>query len=669
MGVKIHLDFETRCTINLVKVGVHKYTNHDTFDVMCVAFEIEEEDGSRHLHSAYGRVFEPDSLESMDESDNNWAMLRRYANEGATFIAHNASFEIAVWNNHLTRHYNMPKLENNRWVCTASIAASMSLPRALGDVAETLGLSVQKDKEGRFNMLKMCKPDKDGNWVEDDESVEKLISYCVVDVKTESALYDKLGDLIPQEQKLWELDMQINQRGIHVDIPMINEAIMVKERIKRNIQASCNALTGFNPSQVQKLMDYADEMKYEMKDLRAQTLKKALLDPDCPAKLKKVLQWRQDFATTSLAKLDAAVKYEEHSIIRNQFMYHGATTGRWSGKGVQFHNLPRGSFNEDIIDAEMEVACNLITKGQADLLDDFFPGMRPMEVMKSSLRGMVTARKGCQLRVIDYSQIEARVLPWMAGQTDLLNAFRQGKDLYKFTASIIYGVPYDQITKQQRFVGKTASLALQYQGGAGAFQSMAMNMGVLVETDLAEDTKTKWRTKNHKIVKFWYDLEKAAIQCVVTGVGKRVNGVISFRHEGDFLTMELPSGRKLYYYKPEVKMVSRTMNGNTWEKQTLTHLGSDQQRGIRWGRISTYGGKLSENATQAVSRDLLADAMFKLEDKGYNIVLHVHDELVDESKLGIGSLDEMRSIMLDTPDWATNLPVDADGFEGQRYRK
>lgn len=665
----ISIDFETRSEVDLRSTGVHPYAMSPTTDVLCTAWAVDD-----------GPV--------QCERGVDMPRLRELAGSPDTiFCAFNAGFEQAIWSNILVKRHGFPEVPIHRWRCSAAKCLSMSLPRSLGEAADALDLSIRKDDEGKQVMLKMCKPvpktrqHLHGKWHESEEDYAKLISYCKDDVDVERQLVKRLGFLTDEEQKVWELDQRVNQHGVLLDTELAEGLLHMKTEICDRLTGECEEQYGFKPSQVAKIKDFmrstgvevprverykknpetGNREKMSTESLGSEQIKKLLLS-DIPDDVKSLLQIRQDFATTSLAKAQSGLNQSVDSVARGQFMYHGANTGRWSGVGIQLHNLPRGEFDEDWIDDEMKVACGLVKARDTENLLAVFPTIRPMAVLKSCLRGLITPRAGSLLAVLDFSQIEARVLAWLAGQQEVLDAFTAGKDLYKFTASQIYEKSYDDVTKQERFIGKTASLALGYQGGAGAFSGMAANFGVLVDSDLADQVKSDWRARNEKTVKFWYDLERAAVRAVKAGKTTSVGG-IKFRVQEGFLMCKLPSGRCISYYLPEVS-VKETQWGT---KAQLTYMGSDQQRGVRWGRISTYGGKLAENVTQAVSRDLLAHSMLNL-DRKYTVVGHVHDEVIMEVSKSCRE-EAVRKIMLQMPAWAEGLPVDADGFIADRYRK
>lgn len=683
----IDIDFETRSAANLKRVGAHKYSCDPTFDILCVAFHVGDEDpfsGVDVSDSARGLAFDGDR--------SVWKKLKDLAKDpSVSFRAHNSAFEYTIWHNYLVPKFKFPVVVPSRWACSAALAAYKSLPRALGELTQALELPQVKDQFGKGIMMKMCSPvpekhrAKFGMWYEDEDRFNALISYCRDDVAAEIAVWNRLGALPEAEQKVFMLDQIINRRGILIDLDQVKGAVPMKEKIKSALAKEFRTLVGFNPSQVQPLQDFIEARGFDLpkildkktrkmkRSLRTDGIKKMLLRPDVKqdTTLHRALEIRMEYATTSLAKYDAALAYEVDGVIRDQFMYHGASTGRWTGKAVQFQNLPRPKFDEDFDpEGDMALACDIIRNSSYDrAISRFGCEMSPMTLMKSALRGMVVPRPGFKLLVVDYSQIEARMLAWLAGQEDVLQAFRDGKDLYKFTASQIYQKPYEEITKTERFTGKTASLAFGYGGAAGAYASMAANLGVHVEEDLAAEIKDDWRARNPRIVKLWKSLNNAAILSVTTGKPQRVRGNITFRVEGEFLTIELPSTRKLWYYQPSVRDVVKDGKDGPWHSQSLTYMGSDQQRGIRWGRISTYGGKLAENVTQAASRCVLANGLLKAHAAGFDIVLHVHDEIVCEEPIDGRPVGDLEKILTEIPSWAEGLPLEADGFEAPRYRK
>lgn len=307
----------------------------------------------------------------------------------------------------------------------------------------------------------------------------------------------------------------------------------------------------------------------------------------------------------------------------------------------------------------------------ADLIDMIYGP--PISVISSCLRGMLTAAPGRTFYCADFAAIEARVLAWLAGQEDVLEVFRTHGKIYEKAAAGIYHKPLDEVTKDERFVGKVAVLALGYQGGVGAFKTMARGYGVDVDDAEADEIKVAWREAHPDIVNYWYALERAAHRAVkapgrIFAAGAEGREV-RFRVRGSFLFCQLPSGRVLSYPYPRIEMIEVPWG----EKEGLTYMGIDTKQGSptygKWTRLKTYGGRIAENVTQSVARDLLAEALFRVEAAGYPVVMHVHDEVVCEVEDGFGDIDEFNTLVAQTPDWAEGLPVAAEGWTGKRYRK
>lgn len=368
--------------------------------------------------------------------------------------------------------------------------------------------------------------------------------------------------------------------------------------------------------------------------------------------IRRAIELRLSLAKTPSSKYEAIRVRTEGSRVRGALLYHGASTGRWSSTGINLQNMPRPSFDNT------DTCIELFKYRDPDTISMLFGD--PMEALSSCLRGMITAPEGRRLIVADYSAIEARVLAWLAGQRDVIDVFKSHGKLYEHTAAQIYRIPLDQVTKAQRQIGKVAALALGYQGAVGAFQSMAGNYGLHVEDAQAEQIKNDWREANKNIVQFWYDLDAAAVAAVRDGEQHSV-GNISFKKSGTFLYCRLPSGRLLAYCQPRVEQ-------GRFGNDQVTYMGINSYS-RKWERQHIYGGKWAENVTQAIARDLMAEAMLRVESAGYEVVLSVHDELLAEADDGFGSVEEFEALMCELPTWAKGLPLNAAGFEAKRYRK
>jgi DNA polymerase len=346
------------------------------------------------------------------------------------------------------------------------------------------------------------------------------------------------------------------------------------------------------------------------------------------------------------------------------FQYHGASTGRWAGRGVQLHNLPRPTLSQENIDWAFDQLEQDATSVR-DLFELTFEST--MNLISDCIRGFLIPSEGKQFATVDFSAIEARVLAWLAGEEQVLDVFRTGEDIYKFEAANIYSKPYDEITKDQRQIGKVAVLALGYQGGKGAFQVMAKGYGVKVTDAQADQIKNAWREKRVKTVRYWKQIEDAAQSAVLSPGTKTEAGPegrkIRFLMKGSFLWCLLPSSRTLCYPYPKIELVE-TPWGDM--KQGITYMSEDATT-KKWERQKAYGGLLVENITQAVSRDILAESMLLLDSSNFDIVMHVHDEIVCE--VSEDRLQYMEDVMTVVPSWAEGLPIAVEGWRGRRYRK
>jgi len=656
----LSIDFETASTCDLKKTGAAVYARHpDTF-VLCMAYAFD--DGPTEVW----RIGDPIPYEVL-----------AHVRSRRTVRAWNAAFEYNIWNQvflkqlglpiHVTRDYDLtPSMLED----TMIRAAYWGLPLSLDAAALAAGLDVVKDKEGHSLMLRMCRPrtidKKTGKktwWHEDDPArYDRLVEYCRQDVMVERAVANTLLPLPAAEQALWELDQKMNNKGIPVDLKLVAllETIAASAVVAANKEMS--RITGGRVNAVTSVGAMLPELKthgYLGDDLRRGTVDARLADVACVGVEREILQLRSDAARTSAAKLATMKSAGPEGIIRGMLQFYGASrTGRWAGRLVQLQNLPRGVIQN--IAAAVKIVLGGASLEQVEAL--FGAGMG---VVSSCLRACVYAGDGNELVSVDFSQIEARVLAWLAGQQDILDVFASGEDVYVQAAAGIYGVEVADVTKDQRQIGKVAVLALGYAGGVGAFQTMAGAYGVQIEDDDAEAIKVAWRTKNHKIVDYWRDLDRAARNAIGKPSGKFAVGNVTFGMWGEHLIVQLPSGRTLTYRNAQV----RTDPHNP-QYSGVTYMGLDQYT-RKWTRLRTYGGKFAENITQAVARDLMAYAMIKCDRAGHDLRLTVHDELIALAPTGQGqaTCDAITKIMRDVPEWAHGLPQDADGWTGDRYKK
>lgn len=713
--MRLTIDFETRSTVDLKEAGPWKYAEDPTTDVICLA--VKEDDNIPwiwlpdkfwpSLEFGFSVLKGPDLVGLIDAAD--------------TIEAHNVEFERAIWHYIMHERYGFPDLDLNKCDCSAARAAYMALPRKLEKVCEVLKAPVQKDMAGHKLMLKMCKPRKprkaerkaDPNWknklfwYEEPEDIIRLCGYCIQDVEAEYSLSQVVQPLSPAERKVWLLDQRINQRGVYVDLDNINSIIDTLQKHEDSLLNRMKTLTGrlvSSPRQVARLREWLLSKNVETENLQKQTVKD-LLKNNIPREVREVLTIRQALGKASTSKFGAMInRAGKDGRCRSLFMYSGAGTHRWTAKAIQPQNMVRDSYKGE----ELEQAYEAFQMGDIDYLRVFFDD--PFPAASRCLRGAIMAAPGKKFICADYSSIEARGNAWQAGEEKILEAFRQGADLYKLAAVGTFGVKYNEVNSSQRQLGKVQILALGYQGGIGAFAAMANGYGIDLETlpalvmpyatqdelegpygakalataylkrlpgEMSFDAavacdvlKRKWRADNPSIVKSWRQLENAAFEAV-TNPGE----VFRFRkvkyrtwrdsNGNNYLLCQLPSGRVLFYFDPKIREVMASWGE---KKRTVTCRTVDSVT-KQWIRRPVYGGLLCENIVQSFCRDLLAEALLRVEAAGYKVVMHVHDEIISEVDENFGSLEEFCKLMEFVPPWAEGMPIKAEGWVGKRFRK
>lgn len=696
-----HVDFETRSTVDLKKSGAHVYAKGEHTDALCLAYAF----GNEKVN--LWKLGEP-LPERLKE-----AML----DPSVIFAAHNAQFEFLIFNLCCHKKYGWPLLPIERFDCTMIRAYNMGLPGSLDMASKAVGLKHEKDAKGHRIMMQLCKPraySYDGQpiwWDANDTSgaldiaskYEHLYRYCIQDIIVERALDQRLLQLSPSEKELWHLDQKINFRGVYCDIPIAARAIDIVATEKKALDKRMRLLTGgrvntcnshvplkewINDQAIEydESVDFANEAIWDGDVLVVEGVAKDVVNDllerdDIAHHVRDVLELRKEAAKNSVAKLKAMILGADKDFrLRGLLQFYGAaSTGRWAGRRVQTQNMTRPELKQAAIDDIFEYFENERNDEKVYNYISVFHG-KVVPAISDCLRGMICAAPGKKLIACDWAAIEGRMLAWLAGQESALNIYRTHGMIYEATACDIYGLPrLDDVTKKQRLVGKVATLALGYQGGKRAFHSMAKNYFLRVPDEQAEDIKKKWRLANPQTVAYWYDLERAAVSAINSpgqkfAVGPRGRQVI-FMQKGSFLFCLLPSGRPICYPYPKMRNVippwerekkALDPNYKIEPKLALTYMGLVNQK---WVRRAAYGGLLAENITQATSRDVLAEGLHRVENAGYPIVMHTHDEIVCEVPEGFGSAKELENLMCILPKWANGLPVDAEAWEGKRYRK
>lgn len=663
----LHFDFETRSELDLRKVGLHRYARHPSTDVWCMAWSLGES--------------EPVVWTLEQESFAHAKVFAHVIEEGQVH-AHNAPFELEIWNNICVPRYGWPILKPEQTYCTMAQAYAMGFPGALEDAALALGLAVLKDAEGRALMLKMA--DRTKYKTAKPEDLKRLYAYCQQDVRVERELGKRLMPLSNRERQVWLLDYKINQTGVQIDVESAKAAVKLAEKVKAN---AGNELSNITDGAVQAatalpaLKEWLAVQGVQASSLAKQDLAD-LLETELPDKVRAALVLRQETGKASTAKFDVMLnRVGDDGRLRQMYQYHGAATGRWAGRGVQTHNLPR-----DMPDAKtVERVLQFVRDENYDAIDVLYGP--PLSIVSRCLRSFFVAPKGKLLVGGDFANVEGRGQAWFAGEAWKLNAFRAadagtGPGLYELAYSRMFGVPVESIKNpsEERQVGKVCELAFGYAGGVGSFKTMGKNYGVKVSDEKADEFKHAWRATHPKIVRTWREIQDAAISAVRQPGEKFSCGHPSrqaiYRVAGSFLWCLLPSGRAICYPYPKllegefgVQLTYMTVPSQA-DKQKGKVI-DDPKNSSNWARVGTYGGSLFNNIVQGFCRDLLAESMLALDDAGARIVLHTHDDInveVDGGKAE-GANAGMTQMMRQAPTWAAGFPLKADCKSMQRYGK
>ena len=662
-----HCDFETRSDADLRAVGLHNYARHPSTDVWCMAWAIGD--------------MEPQIW--LPTQPLPRALAEHVAN-GGRVVAHNAPFELEIWNVICVPRYGFPTLRPEQCECTMATGYAMGLPGALEDAALALGLHMLKDADGRAVMLRMSRPrrvEPDGTlvWWDEADKRERLYEYCRQDVRVERALHERLVPLGATERRVWLADYRINQRGVQLDVATARGAEKVIAAVKADADRELTAITGGAVQTVgalAALKQWCTANGVAVTSLDKESLPDVIAAaPDGP--VKRALTIRGEVGKASVAKIDVMLEVAgADGRLRNLYQYHGANTGRWAGRKVQPHNLTR-----DVPDAaEVEQVMAWLREGNAAAIDLVYGP--PMTVLSRVLRPMFVARPGHVLVGGDWSNVEGRGVAWFSGEQWKIDAFiaadeGRGPGIYELTAASIAGVPVEQVTKEMRQKqGKVPELAFGYQGGLGAFRKMGKN--IKATDGEIEAWKVAWRTKHARVKATWYALQEAAINAV-RFPGEKFNAGFPGRHVtfkvvGSFLWCLLPSKRALCYPYPKIldgeygpMLTYMTQPGpDDRKKGRIIH---DPNNSATWARVSTYGGSLMENVVQAFCRDMLADLILWADERGDEVAIHTHDDCYAEiPEARAEAARAAWQIKMNTPPaWAAGFPLNATVEVTKRY--
>lgn len=642
----LSIDIETYSSENLAKCGVYRYCQSPDFEVLLFGYSA---DGGpvKVIDLANGETIPDEILCALvDDKVIKWAF--------------NAQFERICLSRYLGGSVGT-YMDPSSWQCTMVWAATLGLPLSLEGVGAVLGLEKQKLKEGKDLIRYFCTPakTKDGSTfrrfpADAPDKWEAFKAYNLRDVETEMAIQDKLSKfpVAESEWRNYHLDQQINDRGIMLDMTMVRQAIACDDQFKRTHMEQARSVTGLeNPNSPAQLKEWLAERGVEAESLSKAAVLQMLEEADGEVEL--ALSMRQELAKSSVKKytaMEAVVGTDSRA--RGLIQFYGANrTGRYAGRLIQVQNLPQNHL------PDLDTVRSLIRSGQFDTVELLYDSV-PM-VLSELIRTAFVPKPGHRFFVADFSAIEARVIAWIAGEQWRQEVFASGGDIYCASASQMFHVPVEKhgINGHLRQKGKIAELALGYGGSVGALKAMgALNMGVPEEE--LKPLVDAWRLANPNIVRLWWDIDRAASTCVRERTTTECRG-IRFIYQSGMMFIVIPSGRKLVYVKPR-------MGVNRFGNESVTFEGVGEQK--KWLRLESYGPKFVENIVQATARDILAEAMLRLDAHGYKIVMHVHDEAVIEAPANT-SLEDICEVMGQTPVWAKGLLLRADGYICDFYKK
>lgn len=675
-----HVDFETFSELSIKagkknSVGAVKYSRHPSTELLCMGWAIGDEDPELWL-----------------PGNPSPRRLEEHVREGGLVCAWNAEFEIPVWRNVAHERLGWLNVPLDQWRDTAAVALTYALPAALGEAGAALGVDVTKDKRGEHLINKLCKlrtPSKNDpstRWTYDrvPQDYEDFYEYCRQDVRSERAIHEALPrkDLTKAELKTWMMTVQMNLRGWYVDLDTTRRVIELMDQYKVRALAELRALTGFKvhtANQLDKLKAWlSDSEGVHLTNLQAETIEETLLRTDLTRRARRALEIRQVLSGAAVNKFAAQVRLaDSDQCVRNLLMYHGTSTGRDAGRGIQIQNYLRKSVSntEDGVNTAIAV---VHSEDPIPTIERLYGPVPKFAALLT--RSMLTSRPGHVLYSGDYASIENRLSAWYGGCEYALKVFRRGLDEYGVFASRYYSVDYadfigrykdgDPLADKQRNHSKRAVLSLMFGSGWPKFQATCAQWGDPCDDETAKDTVNFYRQELYpEVVSMWYDLEEAA-QAAIMSPGtltkvKRPYASVKFHVADDFLYMTLASGRRLAYHKPKIQK-KKTPWGTM--RDTITHMGREGKSG-RWVRMKLIPGTIFNNAVQGTARDYMMAGCHGVVDAGYFLIGRVHDELINERESGTGSLGEYERLMCPDVRWLQGVPMVAECWSGTRWKK
>lgn len=664
----IDIDFETRSKVDILECGAWRYSEDPSTEVLCMQYSINGADPVLWIPG----MPSPSWTKNFEE----------FKKIGGHIRVHNASFEQAIWENICEKAFGWIHIPFMYWLDTMAQAAATAVPMSLEGCGAALNLAVVKDKEGKIVMQQLSRPRKPTKtnpkeWMEKGDYPDKfriLYEYCSTDVKAQTCIGNFLPQLTTTERWVWVMDRVINRRGVGVDVDLARKTIEVIQEVEklglqRLIAITNGEVTSY--SQVAKLKEWCVSQGVEIPSVGKEEVQQALSRSDLPENVREALKIRQALGKSSVKKLARMISSASlrDNRVRNALLYHGTSTGRWAGRLIQVQNFPRGIYGLNVDEAIQDLS----TMDATSLLEKY-PNL--LDVISSCLRGFIIPDKGKKFLSADFNAIEPRVLFYLCGQEDALEIYRNNGDIYKEMASAVFKVPVEEVTKEQRQLGKFLILGCGYGMGVEKFIGACAAQGAIVDVETATIGVKTYRSRFSKVTRMWRDVETAAMEAVIYKKETIYAAKCSFSYDEkrDFLVVTLPSNRPIYYHMPRISSKEREVfDQNTKRKKTiltneLTFMGANSTTN-QYLRTGTYGGSLVENIVQAVARDCLVEGVFRLEKNKYPVIMTVHDEVVSEVPENYGSVEEYEALLSVSPSFAPDLPIKAEGWEGKRYRK
>ena len=640
----VHVDFETFSELDLTVVGSFRYAEDPSTEALILGYSLDDEDPVAVDLTAKGFLAK-------------LSPLFRAIEQGARFVAHNVTFERNIWTKVCKFPVN-PKPE--QWDCTAVRSRLLAMPGSLDGAAAALGIDDRKDPRGMELINIFCKPQKNGKRIRSTDNpaaFREFMDYCRQDVRVEIEL-DKILPPTPREERdAFLLDYTINDRGMPVNMDQVNRALEFVEEYSAVVLESAVKIAGCKPTQREKTLEFLKSRGYPLPNLQAATVEALALEDGLPADLKDLMNSRIELSRAGTKKL-VTIKAcaSEDGRIRGGFLFSAASTRRWSSVGVQMHNLQKPSG-----DTDPDVVLDMLATGHAHKLHEVFA--RPLTSIAGSIRGFFESKK--HLHVADYGSVEPRGLAWSAEEKWLLDAYWNKQDAYKIAAGKVFGIAPEQVNKDQRFLGKQLVLGCGYGMGPPRFIQSCKQFGVTISEQLANQSVYGYRDSVPAITRFWKQIEACAIKAVrywkPISFGRFKFRPITLSNGYPILMLDMPSG-SIAYPNPSIET-------EEWYGEPRAKLCFYSVLGSTFHKTDTFGGSLTENVIQALTRDILRDGMVKAEKAGHYLIGHCHDEAIAEGEDSEEDLKDLEEDLCTASEWAEGFPIVTEGYLAKRYKK